>query len=230
MSRTIVVCGHGPGISNALAHRFGKEGFQVALVARSADRLEAAARTLADAGVVARAFPCDLADPASVQRLIADVRTQLGPITVVHWNAYTGGAGDLTTSSADELRRVFDLSTTSMIAAVQGALPDLREHPEAAVLVTGGGLSYYNPAVDEMAVGWNAMGLAIAKASQHKAVGLLHAKLAADGIYVGEVVVLGIVKGTAFDHGNGVLEASQIADRFWSIYRERREVSVEFGR
>ena len=42
MQKTIIVCGHGPGISDAVANKFGGEGFQVALVARSADKLEQA--------------------------------------------------------------------------------------------------------------------------------------------------------------------------------------------
>ena len=42
MQRTIVVCGYGPGISDAVANKFGGEGFQVALVARNAEKLEKA--------------------------------------------------------------------------------------------------------------------------------------------------------------------------------------------
>ncbi len=46
MTRTILVCGHGPGISDAVARRFGREGFAVALVARNAERLAAAVASL----------------------------------------------------------------------------------------------------------------------------------------------------------------------------------------
>ena len=38
-------------------------------------------------------------DPAAVTDMVARVRASLGPITVVHWNAYASGAGDLTTAS-----------------------------------------------------------------------------------------------------------------------------------
>src|SRR5512140_770358 len=90
MKRTIVVCGHGPGISEAVARRFGKEGYAVALVARNAERLKAAADALSGAGITAKAFPCNLGDPEAVRSLIRDVRKSLGPISVIHWNAYTG--------------------------------------------------------------------------------------------------------------------------------------------
>src|SRR5580693_5891659 len=100
MKPTIVICGHGSGISNAVAHKFGQQGLAVALVARTEARLSAAAATLANAGITARGFAADLGDPEAVRRLIAEVRAALGPIAVVHWNAFSRGAGDLTTASS----------------------------------------------------------------------------------------------------------------------------------
>lgn len=229
MTRTLLVCGHGPGISDALARKFGSEGFQVALVARNGERLAASAKALGEAGIRAQGFACDLSDMSAIAQMVADVRAQLGPITVLHWNAYTGGAGDLTTCDLAELRKVIDVGVLGPVAAVQAVLPDLRTQADAAVLVTGGGFSTYSEQVDKMVVQWNTMGLAISKAGQHKLVGLLHQKLAGEGIYVGEVVVMGMVKGTAFDYGNATLEASTIADGFWRLYQDRSELSVNIG-
>jgi NADP-dependent 3-hydroxy acid dehydrogenase YdfG len=228
MKRTIVVCGHGPGISDAVARRFGREGLAVAIVARNGERLSRAAAALVDAGVAAQAFPCDLGDVEAVRGLIQQVRRSLGAIAVLHWNAYGHGAGDLTTSPVLELRSVLDVSVHGLVVAVQEALPDLRTN-RGAVLVTGGGLSSYEPAVDAMAVQWKAMGLAVAKAAQHKTVGLLHARLAGEGVYVGEVVVHGLVKGTAFDSGNATLEPAAIAEKFWDLCQRRAEASVAFS-
>lgn len=229
MSKTILICGHGPGISDAVARKFGAEGFSVALAARSADKLAAAAAALEAAGVKAAAFPTDLGDPEAVKALVASARAKLGPIAVIHWNAYAGVAGDLLSAGADEVRKPFDVAVGGLVAAVQAALPDLKAQPNAAVLVTGGGFAFYDAKVDAMATQWNAMGLAVSKAAQHKLVGLLGEKLKADGIYVGEVVVLGLVKGTAFDHGNATLEPSAIAAKFWELYGSRSERSVNFG-
>lgn len=226
MSRTIVVCGHGPGISDAVARKFGAEGFQVALVARNGDRVVEGARALAATGITAKGFACDLSDTAAVRQLFTDVRAALGPVTVIHWNAYGSGAGDLTACEIGELRTLFDLAVNNLVMATQQALPDMKAQSDAAILVTGGGLSFYDAKIDAMAVTWGAMGLALTKAAQHKLVGLLHERLAADGVYVGEVVVLGSVKGTAFDHGQATLEPSAIATRFWEIYGERKQSTV----
>jgi NADP-dependent 3-hydroxy acid dehydrogenase YdfG len=227
MKRTILVCGHGPGISHAVARKFGKEGFQVALLARNAERLAAATRELGGEGIAAKAFPCDLGDPKAVAGVVAEARAALGPIAVVHYNAYAAAAGDLVTAPPAELRTTFDVSVVGLVAAVQAALADL-EQQKGALLVTGGGLAYYDAEVDGMAVGWNAMGLAVSKAAQHKTVGLLAKRLEQHGVYVGEVVVLGMVKGTAFDSGNATLEPDAIAERFWELHTKRSELSVRF--
>ena len=227
MTKTLVVCGHGPGISDAVARRFGREGFAVALVARNAARLEASAQALSAAGITARAFACDLSRPEAVRSLIGEVRASLGPIAVLHWNAYTPGAGDLLTAPVEELHTVLGVAVHGLVAGVQEALPDLKRE-KGSVLVTGGGLAYYDPAAEQMAVSWNAMGLAISKAAQHKTTGLLHQKLSGEGVYVGEVVVLGLVKGTAFDSGNATLESSAIAEKFWELHQGRTVASVNF--
>lgn len=224
----IVVCGHGPGISDAVARKFGRAGRPVAIVARNADRLAGAARALTGDGIPAEAFPCDLTDAGAVRRLVAAVRERLGPIGIVHWNAYTGGAGDLATGSLDELRAVLDCTVFGLVAAVQAALPDLQAQ-RGAVLVTGGGLGNMDPKVDAMAVSWGAMGLALGKAAQRKTVGLLHHRLARDGVYVGEVVVTAIVKGTAGGRGNGTLDPALVADRFWELNERRDQISVMQG-
>jgi NADP-dependent 3-hydroxy acid dehydrogenase YdfG len=230
MAKTILVCGYGPGISDAVAKKFGAEGFQVALVARSAEKLDAAVQSLEAAGVKAKAFPTDLSDFKAVKDLVKAVRSTLGPITVLHWNAYAGVAGDLTTADPADLRKGFDVSVTSLVAAVQESLPDLKSQKNSsAVLVTGGGFAFYDKNVDAAATQWNAMGLAVGKAAQHKLVGLLSAKLSGEGIYVGEVVVLGMVKGTSFDSGSATLESADIAAKFWEIYGARSTLSTNFG-
>jgi NADP-dependent 3-hydroxy acid dehydrogenase YdfG len=226
---TVVVAGHGPGISDAVARKFGQEGHPVAIVARSADRIAAAADALVKAGIKAKAFPCDLADGVAVRKMLRDVKASLGPVSVLHWNAYNLGCGDLTSAPTAELETLLDLQVVNLVAAVQETLPDLKA-AKGAVLATGGGLSQYDAKVDATAVSWGVMGLSIAKAALHKTVGLLHEKLRADGVYVGEVIVLGTVKGTTFDKGGGpTLDPAEIAATFWNLFEKRSPTSVNFG-
>jgi hypothetical protein len=73
------------------------------------------------------------------------------------------------------------------------------------------------------------MGLSVANAAKDKLVGLLSNKLASDGIFVGQVTVMGMVKGTAFDQGNATLEPRAIGERFWSLYEARTDVRADFA-
>lgn len=228
MAKTILINGYGPGISHAIAEKFGAQGFSVALAARNSERLTAGVRSLEAKGIRAAGFQTDLADLSAVATLVKNVRDELGPIDVVEWNAYAPGGGDLLSANPAEVRAPIDIAVTSLVAVVQAALPDLRA-THGAVLVTNGGLGLLDPQVDAMAVGWKAMGLAVANAAKHKLVRLLAEQLKPDGVYVGEVMVLNPVKGTAWDNGSATLEAGTIAARFWQLYSERRELSVMVG-
>lgn len=224
MPRTILVAGFGPGISTAVAEKFGREGFAVALVARNADRVAEGAKALQANGIQAAGFAADLADPQAVKAVVAKASQQLGPIAVINWNAYSGGAGNLLEASAADLRGVLDVAVAGLLSAVQAALPDLRKSEGAAVLVTNGGLALVDPQVDARAVQWGVAGLAVANAAKQKVVGLLSEQLKPEGIFVGQVMVLSSVKGTPFDDGSATLESSTVASKFWALYQGRSKV------
>jgi NAD(P)-dependent dehydrogenase (short-subunit alcohol dehydrogenase family) len=229
MPKTIMVCGYGPGISKAVAEKFGAEGFSVALVGRSGDKLAAGVKALEAKGIKAAAVTADFGDPAAARDAVKKARASLGPVTVLQWSAYDGGAGDLTTADAAAIRRGLDVGITGFLATVQEALPDLRKEKDAAVLVTNGGLGYIDANVDAGGVQWNVMGLSVVNAAKNKLVGLLSQKLAPDKIYVGQLTVLGSVKGGPFDDGHATVDPAAVAAKFWDLYKSRSEVRAEIG-
>jgi NAD(P)-dependent dehydrogenase (short-subunit alcohol dehydrogenase family) len=226
MAKTILVAGYGPGISAAVAEKFGAEGFQVAIVGRSADRLAAGVRALEARGVKAAAFTADLGDPAAIRGMVEKVRGALGPIAVLEWTAYPPGnlAGDLLTAKPEELRSLFEVSVVGLLAAVQALLPDLRSE-KGAVLVTNGGAGFVDPNVDGVLTQHGLMGLGLANAAKHKLVGLLAKKLQADGVYVTEMMIAGTIKGTPFDQGSRpTIEGSTVAAKYWELYTARTQL------
>jgi short-subunit dehydrogenase len=225
MAHTIVVVGYGPGISTAVAEKFGAAGHPVALVGRSEDRLVAGAKELAAKGIKAAAIRGDASDPVSIRNAVKQAHDKLGPVGVLHWNAYGGDAGNLATANVEQLKSIFDVAIIGLVSAVQEATPDLRS-TKGSVLVTNGAFGDITPQIDQVAVSLGYAGLALANTAKHRLVGLLSETLKADGIYVGEVVVAGQIKGTAWDKGQATLSGSQIADRFWELHTERKEQSV----
>lgn len=67
-----------------------------------------------------------------------------------------------------------------------------------ALLVTGGGLALDSAEAASQAVEWGVEGISIAKAAQHKLVACLTESLRPRGVFVGQVTVLGVVRGTAW--------------------------------
>ena len=229
MSKNIIIAGYGPGISHAIAEKFGSAGFSLALVARDAARLSHGVEQLKSQGLKAQAFPADLGDAAAVRRVIQDARAALGPLTVIQWNAAAPLAGDLLSAPIEELQTVFDVGVVGLVAAIQEALADLRQRPESAVLVTNGGFGLFADAVDGIAVQTRNMGLSVGNAAKHKAVRVLAKRLEPEGVYVAELMVLGTIKGTPWDKGQATLEASTVAERFWQLYQGRKERFVQVG-
>jgi NADP-dependent 3-hydroxy acid dehydrogenase YdfG len=227
MSKTIVIVGYGPGISHAVAEKFGAEGFSVAIGARKPDALQAGAKRLEAKGIKVLAVPTDASDAKSVRAFIQEARSQLGGIDVLHWNAAAHLAGDLLTAPTDDLVAAFNTGVTGLVAAVQEALPDLKKVKDAAVLVTDGGFGLAVDAIDDAVVQYQAMGLAIANAAKHKAVRILSRRLQREGVYLGEVMVVGTVKGTAYDRGDATVELKSVQDAFFKLYRERKDVTVQ---
>src|ERR1700736_1135675 len=107
MPKIIVVVGFGPGNSTAIAEKFGAAGFTVAIVGRNAERLAAGVAALKARGITAAAFTGNAADPDSMQATIRRVHAELGPVAVLHWNAFGGdNVGDLLAADSSEVRDV----------------------------------------------------------------------------------------------------------------------------
>lgn len=229
MAKTIIVVGFGPGISTGVAEKFGAQGFKVALVGRTKDRLDAGVRALKSKGITADAFVADASEPAAIGAMINDVRSSFGSIDALLWNAYGGLAGDLTAASQAEIRGVFDVAVTGLLAAVQAALPDLKA-AKGAILVTNGALGELNSQIDAAAAFRNSMGLALANAAKHKLVRLLAARLKPDGVYVGEVMIAGAVKGTPWAVNNpNAIDQARVGEAFFTLYSQRTETHARLS-
>ncbi|RZL40761.1 MAG: SDR family NAD(P)-dependent oxidoreductase [Pedobacter sp.] len=60
MGKTIVIIGAGPGVGFAVAQRFGKEGYNVALLARSEEKLDNLVKQLEAQEISVASFYADV--------------------------------------------------------------------------------------------------------------------------------------------------------------------------
>jgi len=82
-----VVTGAAQGIGEAIARRLAAAGARVALADLQAEKAEGVAASIRAAGGEALAFPVDIADGASLDRLRSQVRSAFGPVTILVANA-----------------------------------------------------------------------------------------------------------------------------------------------
>jgi NAD(P)-dependent dehydrogenase (short-subunit alcohol dehydrogenase family) len=82
-----IVTGASQGIGRAIAQRCAQEGAKVALVARTASKLEAVAAEIRDGGGVALAIPADVTDRAAVKAMADRAEADLGPVDLLVNNA-----------------------------------------------------------------------------------------------------------------------------------------------
>jgi NAD(P)-dependent dehydrogenase (short-subunit alcohol dehydrogenase family) len=226
---TFIAFGYGPGISHATAQRFAREGYTIALVGRSTERLaDGVARFKAD-GIVATAYEADASDPALVREAVARIRKELGPISAVLWTAFRGAAvRNVLDTAPEDVTGAFGIGVSGLLACTQAALDDLKSSTEAAILIANGALGDNTSQADAYAKMLNNDGVALENAAKSKLVGILAERLRDDGIYVGEVTIVGSVKGTATAIA-GAIEPSKIADLFWSLTRSRDKTRVRIS-
>ena len=224
MKRSIAVIGFGPGVSQAVAEAFGAAGFALGLVARSDDRTASSAAAFNAKGVAAASFKADAGNPDEIRAAIRQIRDLLGPVGVVFWNAFSGReAGDILVTDPQVTAQVFNVAVIGLLSAVQEALPDLKAAGDGAVLITNGAMADLNPMIDQWVIGTGAAGVALANAAKTKLTGLLAARLKAEGVFVGEVMIAGAVKGTPT--GDDVaIDPAEIAASFLDLYRSRDAV------
>jgi NAD(P)-dependent dehydrogenase (short-subunit alcohol dehydrogenase family) len=126
--RSALVTGASKGIGKAIALGLAKEGVNLALFARTAGTLEAAAKEIAAAtGVRVLALPTDIRDDAAVKAAVERARAELGTLHILVNNA--GGPikrpeRQITWPSADWLDD-FDTKTIGMLRVTQALLPHM---------------------------------------------------------------------------------------------------------
>ncbi|WP_416964991.1 SDR family NAD(P)-dependent oxidoreductase [Streptomyces sp. Agncl-13] len=231
-----VVIGVGPGLGMSIAHRFGREGYAVALVSRSDTRHADYVASLAAAGIEAGAYVADVRDSEQLGSVLDTVAERYGHIDVVY---YGPGALDLdarpksiTEADSADVREAMSWMYPA-VDVVNRVLPGMVERGGGA-LVFAGGLSAVVPMPTLGA-------LAVSSAALRNYALTLNAALADRKIYVGNLVIGGLIErgdihGYVTAHperfGNladRTLDPDEIADAAWELAARRDRAEETFS-
>lgn len=208
MTKLCIVAAAGPGMGAAIARRFAREGFDLALVGRRAEALQPLVDELISMGCAALPYTCDLTDVAYIEAAFQAICRQQGEAEVLVYNGGVWNEGDALSMPAEAFHRDLALCATGAYACVRAVRPAMAKRGGGTVLFTGGGLAL------QPQYGARVLSLVSGKAAL-RALGLaLHEALRPVNIHVGQVTIAGTVAvGTALD-------PDLIADAYWTLHTQ----------
>jgi len=234
MSSSIAVFGVGPGLGQAIARRYAREGYAVVLVARRQEPLDLLAKNLTSAGATAHVITADLADTDATPRLAEQIRAKVDNLDALYYapTPDTGfvSAANLTPRHA---QKFMPLIFYTMLALVQEFLPHMLAQGDGAILTAQGGSTVQGLP--------NMSGPSPAQAAQRNYLQALHAEVAEKGVYVGMLYIGAAIKHSAFHTEREAAKAAgkpvwemptvdpvHLADLLWTMHRTRGQPEATY--
>jgi NAD(P)-dependent dehydrogenase (short-subunit alcohol dehydrogenase family) len=211
--KTIVVVGAGHGLGNHVAERFAKEDFCVVLVARRSEALAEYKQAFEGMGYETSTVACDVTDAESVKAAFEKIHTEVGTPDVLVYNVGITSPDEQPLTEQDIIRH-FTADVVGAYSCIKAVVTDEFAAKKGTILLTGGVAclspfpGYLCLSMDKGAL----RGLALA----------MHNELAPRGIFVGTVMVCGIVGG------NEHFAPANIAEKYWQMYQERKDWEVRY--
>lgn len=176
-----VVVGVGPGNGAAFARRFDRDGYAVALLARSVDY----SRQLASGLAEARAYACDVGDAASVKTTFDAITKDLGTPEVVIYNAGSGVFGGFADVTAADFESAWRVNALGAFLVAKQVVPAMEKAGAGSFIIIGATASRRGAA--------KTIAFAPAKAAQRLLAESLARQLGPQGIHVAIIIIDGVV-------------------------------------
>src|SRR3984893_9302548 len=128
-----VVTGVGPGTASALARRFARGGYRVAMIARDVERLARLEREIPGS----KGYACDVSDAAQVDATADHIERELGAPAVLVHNALGGAFGTFLEIDPSVLNRNFQINTMGLLYLARRFAPAMVSAGRGTIIVTG---------------------------------------------------------------------------------------------
>lgn len=211
--RTALIVGSGPGLSAALARCFARAGMTVALAARRAGELAPLAEEIGG-----KAFACDAAKAAEVDRLFAEVEAATGAPDVVVYNAGYRTRGPVLDLDPDEVAKTLAVTAFGGFLVAQQAARRMLPQGRGALLFTGASASVKGYA--------QSAPFAMGKFALRGLAQSLARELSPQGIHVAHVVIDGGIRSARRPDPpqapDSTLDPGAIAQAYLDLLRQHR--------
>jgi NAD(P)-dependent dehydrogenase (short-subunit alcohol dehydrogenase family) len=211
-----VVTGVGPGTGAAIARRFSRGGYKVAMLARTRERLADLERELSNA----KAYPCDVTDEAQLDATIDGIRRDLGKPKVLIHNAVGGAFGNFLEIDPQVLNRNFQVNTMALLYLARRLAPDMIAAGAGAIVASGNTSALRGkPAF---------AGFAPTKAAQRILAESIAREVGPKGVHVAYVLIDAVIdlewtrKRFAGAPDDFFIKPAAIADEIWHVAHQDR--------
>jgi NAD(P)-dependent dehydrogenase (short-subunit alcohol dehydrogenase family) len=219
-----VIAGVGEGLGFALARRFAQGGCNVALAARSADRVARLALEIGKAGGKAFAAPTDLREEQEVMALFDALESEHGPVEVAVFNAGANFRASILDTPADLFEKVWRLGCYAGFLFGREAARRMAPRGKGTILFTG--------ATASIRGGAQFAAFAAAKNGLRAVAQSMARELGSKGLHVAHVVIDGMIDSAATKsrfpervQGLGpdaLLDTAAIAELYWQLHAQPR--------
>ena len=136
-----LVTGGGRGIGAGIARELAEAGAGVAVAARTRDEVDAVA-----AEIGGESFVVDVSSQESVEALVTEVESSLGPIDLLVANAGINGPREEQAAAwgvdAKEWWQVFEVNVLGVYLCCRAVIPGMIERGRGRIVITGSGAAY----------------------------------------------------------------------------------------
>jgi NAD(P)-dependent dehydrogenase (short-subunit alcohol dehydrogenase family) len=181
------VVGIGPQNGASFARRFASEGYAVALLSRKTRYSSELAAEIDSA----KAYACDVTDPSAVEAAFASVRTEMGEIDVLVYNAGSGVWGNIEELSAHDFEQSWRINTLGAFLVSKQVIPSMKEKKTGCIIFIGATASLRGRPFTTA--------FAPAKAAQRSLAQAMAKHLWPSGIHVSLIIIDGGVKSLDSD-------------------------------
>jgi NAD(P)-dependent dehydrogenase (short-subunit alcohol dehydrogenase family) len=214
--KVAAILGVGPGLGAAVARRFAREGFAVALMARNEDGLSGIRQEIEEDGGAALSISADATDPASVEKAFGRVREGLGDPEVFVYNAGAFEMGGILEIPPDRFDECFRANCAGAFYTAQQVLPAMVEAGRGTILLTGATASLRGSA--------RFSALAVGKFGLRALAQSMAREFGPQGIHVAHVVIDGQINTPRVRErfpdreAHTMLSPDAIAETYWQLH------------
>ena len=214
----------GEGLGRALAAKFASHGFDIALVScaekHSTVAAEAAANT--NANVRVQFLAADGTRPATIEKALATIATQMGEIEVLIYNARGSFASrEPLELTYEELEDNYRLEVVGALASAKSVLPAMRARGKGSVFFSSATAAYRGSATHALYAigkfGLRALSQSLAKAYSKDGVHIVHVRLDCDL----DMPLMREIYGDEFDSSQ-MANTDDVAKSYWWVHQQPR--------